>query len=317
MVYASFSDESGHSQGRYRSIATVSLPADSVVPLSDRLLNVLDCDGRGEFKWGRVGYRGARDVDRAIAAIDFLLENLIRDVRADVLTWDTQDERHSVPDRDDTANYERMFYHLHRTLMKRRGLESVWHMRPDEQVTIDWGTIGQCLNSRGTWRHNLDLSSLSEELRSFVPDVKTFRTVDSANTPLCQLADLFAGMAAYTRTSADIVKSLMGDRPGQGNLFETPDCLHPTRRDRARFRVIDHLYQQCKRRRMGVSLRECGYFRTYDPKQPLNFWHYEPQHVRDRAPRKLSVVTFQGTSKGEATLNKMPDINKAEAARLG
>ena len=317
MKYAAFSDESRYSQGRYRSIAAVSLPADSVVPLSVRLLIVLGGREREELKWGRVGYRGPRDVDRAIAAIDFLLENLILDLRADVLTWDTQDERHSVQDRDDTANHERMFYHLHRALMKRRGLESVWHMRPDEQATFGWNTIRQCLSSKGTWRHDLDPSSLSDDLRSLIPVVSTFRAVKSTETPFSQLADLFSGMAAYTRTNSEIVKGLIRSSPGQRDLFGAPECRQERRRDRFRFQVIDHLYQQCKQRRLGVSLRECGYFRTYDPKQPLNFWHYEPQHVRDRAPRKLSVVAFQGTSQGEATLNEMPDINKAEALRLG
>ena len=94
-------------------------------------------------------------------------------------------------------------------------------------------------------------------------------------------------MAAYTRTSSDIVKNLMSTEPGQHDLFSAPECRQEKRRDRVRFRVIAHLYQQCKSRRLGVSLSECGYFRTHDPRQPLNFWHYEPQHSRDRAPSKV------------------------------
>ena len=95
----------------------------------------------------------------------------------------------------------------------RRGTHSRWHLRPDEQVAIDWDTIAQCLSSRGTWRAGRNLATLSAEtveeargIRHFVPSVLTFREVDSAATPLCQLADLLAGMAAYTRTNADLVR---------------------------------------------------------------------------------------------------------------
>ena len=290
MEYASFSDESRHSEGRYRSIAAVSLPAESVIPFSTRLSTLLGYGRRRELKWGRVGDpRGDGDEARAIAALDFLLEHLTQSVRADVLTWDTQDERHSVPNRDDIANYERMFYHLHHALIKRRGLDSVWHIRPDEQVTIDWTTIHQCLSSNGTWRRDLDPSTLSDDLRSLAPVVRTFLTVKSVNSSLCQLADLLAGIAAYTRTHSEVVKRLMRAAPGQHDLFGTPESGRAKRRDLVRFRVIEHLNQQCKLRRLGVSLREHGYFRTHDPEQPLNFWHYIPQHGMDKAPTRTQT----------------------------
>lgn len=284
--YAVFSDESRHTEGRYRSIAAVSLPASCVVPLTQRLKEVLDFEKRRELKWHGVGGRGHRDVDRAMAAIDLLLAQISEGTRADVVTWDTCDGRHDVTDRDDIANYERMFFHLHRTMMKRRGLESRWHIRPDEQVSIDWDTIAQCLNSDGTWRRHLGALSLSEELRSFVPAVLTFRQVESSETPLCQVADLLAGMAAYTRTEASLIREQMNGVRGQENLFEPPASRVPSARGQGRFRVISHLYHECKSRRLGVSLQEYGYFRTYDPRMPLNFWHYTPQHIWDRAPTR-------------------------------
>ena len=286
MDYASFSDESRHSEGRYRSIAAVSLPAELVVGISKQLAGILDCANCKELKWGSVGYRGTRDVNRAIAAVDFLLEHITNGVRADALTWDTSDERHDVPNRDDIANYERMFYHLHHALMERRGSESRWHIRPDEQLAIDWSTVQQCLRSDGTWRYGLDDSRLSNDFRLVIPAVRTFRTVDSAETPLCQLADLLAGMAAYTRTKYKVMKNLMHAILGQADLFQVPERTEPTRRDRSRFQVIDHFDRQCKSRKLGVSLREYGYLYTRNPKNPINFWHYVPQHSRDKAPAR-------------------------------
>lgn len=292
MDYAVFSDESRHTEGRYRSLAAVSLPAGEVVALTEHLQNVLQFDRHGELKWKNLRRTGSRD--RAIAAVDLLLGHVTSGVRADVLIWDTQDSRHDVPDRDDVANYERMFYHLHRVLMERRGAQTRWHLRPDEQVSIDWDTIAQCLNSRGTWRAGRNITTLSAEFRHFVPSILTFRQVNSADTALCQLADLLAGMAAYTRTNADLVCRQMDQPDEQGNLFEINDQATPGKADRHRFRVISHLYWKCKAYRFGVSLRECGYLRTRDPTKPINFWHYEPQHQHDKAPKRKASARRGG-----------------------
>ena len=284
MDYAVFADESRHTEGRYRSLAAVSLPAGEVVALTELLQSVLQFDRHGELKWNNLRRAGSRD--RAIAAVDVLLAHITSGVRADVLTWDTQDSRHDVAGRDDVANYERMFFHLHRVLMERRGAQTRWHLRPDEQVNIDWDTIAQCLNSRGTWRADRNIATLSAEFRHYVPSVLTFRQVNSADTPLCQLADLLAGMAAYTRTNADLVSRQMDQPDEQGILFEINDQATPGKADRHRFRVISHLYWKCKAYNLRVSLRECGYLRTRDPGKPINFWHYEPQHQRDKAPTR-------------------------------
>ena len=287
MDYAVFSDESRHTEGRYRSLAAVSAPAADVVALSDRVREALQLDRRGELKWRNVKRRLNRD--RAIAVVDELLAHVDQGVRVDVLTWDTHDSRHAVPNRDDVANYERMFFHLHRVLMERRGAHTRWHIRPDEQVTIDWHTIRQCLTSAGTWRSGHDMATLSSEFRHAVPAVLTFREVDSSDTPLCQLADLMAGMAAYTRTNANIVRRQLVKPPDQGTLLGMSDGQTPSSAEESRVRVVSHLYWKCKGRRLGVSLRECGYLRTLDPAKPINFWHYEPQHQLDTAPIRESV----------------------------
>ena len=296
MDFAVFSDESRHTEGRYRSLAAVSLPAGEVVALTELLRSALQLDHYGELKWKNV--RRAWSRDHAIAAVDVLLAHVAYGVRADVLTWDTQDSRHDVPNRDDVANYERMFFHLHRVLMERRGAHSRWHLRPDEQVAIDWGTIAQCLSSRGTWRAGRNMATLSAEFRHFVPSVLTFREVDSAATPLCQLADLLAGMAAYTRTNSDVVRRQIAEPTEQKGLFEDDPQATPGRADRHRFRVVSHLYWKCRARRLGVSLRELGYLRTHDPALPINFWHYEPQHHRDKAPTRKASRRKAGVESG-------------------
>ena len=119
--------------------------------------------------------------------------------------------------------------------MERRGAHTRWHIRPDEQVTIDWHTIRQCLTSTGTWRSGHDMSTLSSEFRHAVPTVLTFREVDSADTPLCQLADLMAGMAAYTRTNANIVRRQLAEPRDQGTLLGMSDKETPSSAEESRF----------------------------------------------------------------------------------
>ena len=291
MEYVVFSDESRHTDGLFRSIAAVSLPyssRDQFIALSDELQGSLECASKGELKWKKVGSRGRNNVRRAKAIVDFVLSKLSLGLRIDILIWDINDSRHSVEGRDDVENYARMYFHLHRNLIRRRGEGTRWHLRPDNLVTIDWDTIQNCLKSGGTWRrHAHSESVLFEEAREIAPNVKSFKEVNSAETPFVQLADLFAGMAAYTRSNSEVIKVLMKEEKGIQELFPDVLACRVRKTDRGRFKVIAYLYQRCRKGQLGVSLTEQGYLRTLDPQNPINFWHYEPQHLQDKAPTKF------------------------------
>lgn len=289
MEYAVFSDESRYDHGRFRSIAAVSLPAGAVVELSSRLAGEIGAAGVQELKWSSLGARGP--VARcAIAFVDHLLAEVPNGLRADVLIWDTEDARHRVANRDDIANYERMYFHLHRSLIRCRGGNTRWHLRPDEQEQIDWDTLASCLTSRGTWRSDPRQPAASHRFAALMPAIRTFRQVDSEATPLSQMADLLAGMAAYTRSRPAAMLTQLGDsRAGARPSADDGEAL--SKRDKVRFRVIRHLYRGCRSRRVGVSLLPHGYLRTADPQQPVNFWHYRPQHPADKAPVATSRQT--------------------------
>ena len=291
MEYVVFSDESRYTDGLFRSIAAVSLPyssRDQFIALSDELQGSLECASKGELKWKEVGRGGRNNVKRAKAAVDFVLSKLSQELRIDILIWDINDSRHSIEGRDDMANYGRMYFHLHRNLIRRRGENTRWYLRPDRLSRIDWNTIRECLNSNGTWRrHSQADPDLFEKVREIAPNVASFKEVNSDEMPFVQLADLFAGMAAYTRTKPHVIQALLVEKKGQQELF--PDDIPadpPTKTDRGRFKVISDLYQSCRQGQLGVSLIERGYLRTLDPQNPINFWHYEPQHSQDKAPTK-------------------------------
>jgi len=282
-AFAAFSDESRHTDARYRSIACVSLPAGRVATVEADLRRILHESNVCEFKWHDL--ESARMRFCAIKFIDYLLDVMVpNEARVDVLTWDVQDRRHDVIGRDDIKNFERMFFHLHRNVMMRREAGAFWHLRPDERVDVDWRTLKSCLGSVGRWPRYLG-SLLDTSYSDQFFDVHV-QQVASDQCRLCQLADLFAGMGAYSRERAETMKALKRESSGQLALIDGDEKPPASQRDTERFRVISHLYDRCRERKLGVSFETEGYLRTRDPRNPVNFWHYEPQSDKDKAPTR-------------------------------
>ena len=117
--------------------------------------------------------------------------------------------------------------------------------------------------------------------RALTPAIRTFRQVDSEATPLSQLADLLAGMAAYTRSRPAAMLTQFGDPRATGDRREAEDGNALSKRDKGRF---SHLPSVPAADRAASPCCAHGYLRTADPKQPINFWHYQPQHPADKAP---------------------------------
>ena len=296
MDYVVFSDESRYNQGRFRSIAAVSFPYDSLNQdhnFSGDLTSLITCDSAGEMKWSKVKGSRSLDIKRAKDAINFAISSVSHGLRVDTIIWDIRDSRHDIVGRDDIANFSRMYFHLHRNLIERRGANTKWHLRPDQQHSIDWETINQCLNSDGPWERLIQDKLLYEELELLKPHIQTFSPVESSNTPFVQLADIFAGIASYSCERSTQIKLLLKETQ-QPNLFDMakPD-VEITRTDRVRFEVIRNFYLQCKQNRLGVSLETNGYLLTHDPQYPINFWHYHPQHSMDKAPIKTRGLVYQ------------------------
>lgn len=281
--YAAFSDESRHSEGRFRSIASVSIAANLIESVSNRVRTICDQSEVGEFKWQKLV--GARERFCAVKIIDLLcLELLPLGVRVDVLVWDTQDQRHRIDARDDNANFERMFFHLHGRVMRKRSWGAEWHLRPDERFEIDWTTVQSTLRAAGR-RTRDDHPLFQMEDGHFI--VKTLKQVVSADAPLRQVADFFAGIAPYSRNKSVPFREWLRGRGGQQSLDHLAQQPVLSRSDIERFQVVEHLYDRCRAARLGVSLKTHGYLRSKRGDGAINFWHYEPQHSRDRAPTRL------------------------------
>lgn len=282
--YTVFSDESYITGGeRYQSISSVSLPSESVKVLTNELVRLFVESNVKEFKWAKLAnakYRFA-----AIKIYEHLINNwILRRLRIDTLIWDTQDKRHDVPGRDDTANLGRMYFHLLKVVMEKREAESIWSIFPDEHVALDWHTLHDCIKSVGNWTKvfQLPIFGVFDERKSFY--IEEFRQVQSKKAPICQASDFFAGISVFSINKFKDYKIWLTEKNGQLQLFKLESTPKLSNRDKERFPVLHSFVSLCKLKKLGVSIESKKRLWTPNPNNPINFWYYVPQHERDKAP---------------------------------
>jgi hypothetical protein len=284
--HLAFSDETRFNVGRYRGIALVTVERGQEPRITGEVRDHLLEAGVGELKW--LDVRTARCRFAALTVMDCAMRHVqAGDLRIDTLLWDVEDARHKVARRDDRGNLNRMYYHLFKNVLARRWPEgATWHLRPDEQASVDWKAIAGSLQDTHT-AHEVkpDLFSqreLGARLRSEL-GVAAITPATSHLEPLIQLADLFAGLGVYSRDGFQKYEQWRASQGGQMSLFAgEPARLSGS--DRERCFVLNELDKRCKNHKLGVSLRTRGRLSTPDPARPLNFWWYEAQSPLDRAP---------------------------------
>ena len=265
----------------------ITTKANYARDLSDNLKQIITKSNITEFKW--VDLRSARSRFAAQKMLDFSIQNALDDLlRFDILIWDTEDKRHKVQGRDDIANLQRMYYHLFKNVMhKRWPHDSTWILYPDINSAIKWeevlnflelANIGECMKKFSGWQSFVKLVS------EF--GISRIEPRDSNEEPFIQLADLFAGLAAYSYLHYDYYDLWKHSNSRQATLFETEPSsqIRLSGADKERCRVLDKFNNICKEFKLGVSLKSNKGLKTPNPKQPINFWFYMPQHEADKAP---------------------------------
>lgn len=264
-----YADETHHNIGRYRGIALLTLAAPTAAASTPELAQMLQTLGVQEFKWGRL--RSAKHRFAAVELLNYAVERAVKGGwRVDVLTWDIEDSRHKVPGRNDLLNLRRMYYFIFKNVLCRRWpAESVWQLCVDEN----------------TFQASADLTELRAvrdwETGEVVAQVNftEIRDVPSHVEPFIQVADLFAGLAVYSRAAHAKFMQWRDTTPEGRRALPTLSAG-----DHERFVVLEHFDQLCKRHKLGVSLKRQRGLRTYNPAKPINFWWYEPQGEFDKAP---------------------------------
>jgi len=296
VTHVGFADESHWNTGRFRSLGMVTLSLSHLESIEGEVRRLLNESGVQEFKWRNL--RGARERFAAEKLCAFAVDKASAgQLRVDVLVWDIEDSRHKIPKRDDTANLGRMYYHLFRSVLRKRWPDNaIWRLHPDEHTAMDWETLQDFLERK---------SVSIETNRSLFADnrfpfrlrrkfgIEEIRPVSSGGHPLLQIADLFAGLAVFSREKYNEYKKWLQNSSGQESfLAEDDTSSNPSRSSQERFTVLKQFDEACKRRRLGVSLKSYNGLRTPDPRNPINFWMYEAQHPEDKAPQKSGKSEF-------------------------
>ncbi|MGA4645385.1 DUF3800 domain-containing protein [Limisphaera sp. 4302-co] len=290
VTHIGFADESHWNKGRYRSLGLVTLPLNCLEFMESEVRRLLSESQVREFKWKKL--TGAKERFAAEKLCKFAVEKACAgSFRVDVLVWDIEDSRHNIAGRDDIANLGRMYYHLLRNVLRARWPnDALWRLCPDEHTTQDWGTLQEHLEhiSAGVEvEHSLFTGGQFRIRLRREFGIEEIQPVSSAAHPLIQLADLFAGLAVFSRDKFDDYKGWLQAASRQASLFSEGDTsANPSRSSRERFAVLKKFNELCKERKLGVSLKSKSGLWTPNPEKPINFWIYEPQHPEDKAPRK-------------------------------
>lgn len=289
--FVAFTDESYITAERFRSIASYSMPFNILETVEIELNSILVSSNVREFKWEKL--KDARYRFCAIKIIDYIIDSIINNnIRIDIVIWDTYDSRHCVRNRNDDANFERMFFHLLTSSMKRRPHLSKWGIYPDEKNEIDWNTIKSCLKAVGQWRDNKASIFAIDFFSDQFFHIEELQQVISKERPPSQVADLFAGLGVFSKTHYSKYKNWLLSQSLNFGLFDQDQVEEKlSNREKARFEVLRYFNEKCKLLKLGVSLESKCCLNTPNPKNPINFWTYVPQHEFDKAPTKI-INTF-------------------------
>lgn len=292
-----FADKSSYNFGRFRSLALITAARDQVDALTSEAASLLASSSVREMKWAQL--RSARERFAADKLLAWAVEAAVdRRLTIDALVWDTHDTRHHVLGRDDVANLHRMYYRLLSSALRRSEFRgAVWILRPDHNSVMDWTSVHDVLHNAGLGSPSQpDLLSSVRLWRRATRQhlIEAIEPADSAATPLVQLADLVAGLSAYSHDRYPAYETWCRDEKEklQPALFplETSSPVNLTAADRQRCPVLHALDARCKDRKLGVSLTTNRGFTTYPPGYGVSFWLYRPQRPTDRAPVRSTAL---------------------------
>jgi len=282
--YIVFTDESYLNGTQFQGLTAFSFPKKHISDIQNEIKNILvSSEVSEEFKWKYLG--GAKYYFCAEKFIDFIINNINSfSLRIDSLVWDKNDNRHLIQNRDDKANFERMFFHLVKFVLLKREKDSRWEIRPDSRSGIDWETIRNCLKSIGLHRE-FENSIFGDFFTNPNYHISSFTETCSKQEASIQICDLLSGLSVFSRELYRQYSEWKAAK--EPSLFDNPDTKL-SNSEKYRFELLLKFNAKCKKNKLGVSLDNNPYkgLYTYDHKNPINFWPYAPQGTYDKAPTK-------------------------------
>jgi hypothetical protein len=273
-THIAYSDETHHNTGRYRGIAQITLKIKDRDIISQELRQLLLDSSVAELKWSKL--RTARERFAALKILNYVVTKANKNtLRVDALTWYTEDSRHKIQGRSDNRNFRRMYYFIYKNVFcKLWPKTAVWKLCPDENADARFQSMAGYLSEIFDYVTGEPIADLI---------IKEVEEIKSQHEPLIQVADLFAGLAVYSRSSYDLFERWLQQRDLGPDIAPT-SRMNLSNSDRERCEVLARFDEHCKTGKTGVSLKRLRGLRTFNPTRPINFWWYEPQTDLDKAP---------------------------------
>ena len=248
-----------------------------------------------EFKWSLPRSREYQEF--ATDLIDLVFECL-GEIRIDSLMWDVEDSRHDIPDRDDNANFGRMYYALLINVLYRRGKGLNYTIFADNNNLLQKDILQQCLCHKGEKLFYDPTLFDGEVNQNYYID--NIQYVDSKKFFCIQIADLFGGLFVFSKIFYE--EYIQYQNRNNPTLFDISNGSRIGRTEKKRFIILEHFLKKKKQNSLSIKYESSlnRALETCNPKTTsLNFWSYKPQGDYDRAPQRNNQQAFRRVFRGK------------------
>jgi hypothetical protein len=244
-----YSDESSYNYGAVRGVGAVSLRLDDTERLSAALAGLLHASGLRELKWEKV--RTARTAFAAEKALSWALDRALDgELWIETLNWEVTSAAASRARRPALTHLRDGYAALLTSVIARHTHSAEqsksWLILPDEQTAIPW-----------------------TRMKSVLPQAAEITPARSQMQPMIQLADLFAGLAIFSRAAYDAYERWLCIPDWFARAATTAGAAHGS--SAYRFALLDGFYAACVRRLPGISLQTHRGLYTWRATAPIQF----------------------------------------------
>ncbi len=192
-THVGFSDESHTDQVCWTSIGMVTMKNPSLAQMEKALCEQLQStETKSEIKWTNTTKGWRSDAARVICY--FVVKKAAKhELRIDTIMVDKK----YMINANRKENVSKIYYQLFKNVLEYRwGREHVWNLYPDKNKSIWWKEMKYFLE-RGSeqWLKIIDGIELCKMF-----DVHHIRSMDSQSNIFLQVADIFVGMAIFSRS---------------------------------------------------------------------------------------------------------------------
>ncbi len=188
------------------------------------------------------------------------------DMRIDTLIWDNHLYK---------KDQDIMHYHLLSKVLQKypHGIE--WHYYPDQDLVKNYGLITEIVNTAVNSKtpYELALENLAQEYA-----IRFCGAVDSKDYRLVQIADVFAGVAAFSYNNYSDYTDWLKNTTGSLSFdFAQKEISNnkTAKKQNHKFQFLDAVNTRCKKFNKYHSLKSKHGLCSFGPDYGMNFWFWD------------------------------------------